>query len=366
MKNEINVVPTGTSVWKKVLIVAVCVLSAALAVFAGIAGYMFYDAHRYDFYSPDPVRVSERICMEYGIAHRDTYVRLKDMESGKYTTPRLDHIFINEYNSTDSLVVFRTTDEKRGYVNIKTGKIIVGACYDRAWNYSEGIGAVMKGGEISFLNTDGEPAFAATFPMRYRNCGSDIAFQFHQGLCVMRTLDNKWGMINTQGEWVVEPVYNSIDAPMYGFRRVTDGEKYGLLSMSGEVVLPVEYELIRQSSDGRGFILAKDGYAREVDKQLKTIIPFVHDGMHPLSYVDGYKNYYDRDDEYVQVNCPRYWRYDIGILSGVMDCNGKVIIPALYFMIRMVSEELFEVEVTCDGDRVLMNAQGQYVGRIKE
>ena len=54
----------------------------------------------------------------------------------------------------------------------------------------------------------------------------------------MRTMDNKWGLINAQGEWVVEQVYNSIDAPKNGYRIVMKGDQYGLLTMDGQTVLP--------------------------------------------------------------------------------------------------------------------------------
>ncbi len=176
--------------------------------------------------------------MVRGYLGMEGFVRLKDMQTGKFTTPELQHIFVNEYCKEDSLVVFRTFDRKRGYLNVQTGKIIIPAQYNRAWNFSEGIAGVLKDGVVSFIKANGEPAFDKTFPIIYDDNYSDIAFQFHHGLCVMRTMDNKWGLINAQGEWVVEPVYNSIDAPKHGYRIVMKGDQYGLLTMDGQTVLP--------------------------------------------------------------------------------------------------------------------------------
>ena len=49
-----------------------------------------------------------------------------------------------------------------------------------------------------------------------------------------------------------------------------------------------------------------------------------------------------------------------------MDIDGNVIIPAKYYMVRIVDDNHFEVEVTCGGERILVNAKGQYVGKTSD
>ena len=355
-----------TSTWKKVLIIALSVFGAAALLIAVLMCYTYYDKyHKVEYWEGWTKYVSTNIVLEYGSKGMESFEQLKDIRTGEYTTPRLNHIFINEYNSADSLVVFRTKDRKRGYVNINTGKIVIPAQYQRAWNFSEGIAAVYKEGLISFINESGELAFPTTFPIRYDLNFDDIAFQFHDGLCIMRTIDGKWGMINLQGEWVVEPIYNSIDAPYHGYRRVFDGHHYGLIANNGTLALPMNYDDIRRASDGNGWILVQNGIAKEVDFQFHVLIPFVHDGIHLLSYIDNYRNSgYDEYDERQSLQEePRYFRYDIGENSGVIDANGRVIIPAVYYLVRIVNNNLFEVEDTYGGDRLLFNTKGQYVGK---
>ena len=351
--------------WKKILIGALAVLAVTTAVFVGLLVKVYYEKyHQVCYWESQPQYVSENILMVYGYHGMQEFVRLKDVRTGKFTTPELQHIFINEYNTEDSLVVFRTFDRLRGYLNVNTGKIIIPAQYNRAWNFSEGIAGVLKDGVVSFIKEDGEPAFEPTFRIFYYDDYSEMAFQFHDGLCVMRTMDNKWGLINTRGEWVVDPAYTGIDRPRYGYRIVTDGSMFGLLAKDGKIALPMEYDMIRLADDGRGFVLVKDGCAKEVDRHLNTTFPFVHDGIHELFYVDSY---IDKDDYYEEGDhasgTPEYWRYDIGPMSGVMDRQGNVIIPAKYYMIRIVDDNLFEVEVTCNGNRILLDSKGQYVGK---
>ena len=349
--------------WKKILIAALSVLAISAVVFVSLQAYAHYKIfHAVSYWETQPQYVSENILMVYGEHGRQEFVRLKDVRTGKFTTPELQHIFINENNTEDSLVVFRTFDRLRGYLNVNTGKIVIPAQYNRAWNFSEGIAGVLKDGVVSFIKENGEPAFAPTFRIFYYDDYSEMAFQFHNGYCIMRTMDNKWGLINTQGKWVTEPIYTRIDKPCYGYRLVSDGDRFGLLTMDGQIALPVEYDMIRLASDRKGFIISKDGYAKAVDKQLNTILPFVHDGIYQLHYVDNYRDY-EYDDEAAKAPEPKFWRYDIGEYSGVIDNEGHVIIPAKYHMVRMVNDHLFEVEITYEGNRVFFNDKGQYVGK---
>ena len=352
-----------TNSWKKVWIVALSVLAIGVFIFAcAMAALYLQKYHKTYYWDSLARRVSPTILMVYGDRGDTEFARLKDLQTGKYTTPELQHIFVNEYASEDSLVVFRTFDRLRGYLNLNTGRIIIPAQYNRAWNFSEGIAAALKDGEIFFINSNGERAFPQSFPITYTDDYYDIAPMFHNGLCVMRTMENKWGLINTRGEWAVEPVFNSIHAPRFGYYVVSDGKRYGLLSASGKMALPMEYDFIRLASDGNGYVLAKDGIAQEVDRNLKVTIPFVYDGLSVLEYVDSYRSHDYEKDGTTKFIVPKYWRYDVGEGSGVIDLNGKVIIPAKYFMVRMVDDHLFEAEVSFGGDRILFNDKGEYVG----
>lgn len=342
--------------WKKILISAFCVLAVGLTVFACLLAQIYYDKyHKVEYWETHPKHVSPNILLVHGYHGMNGFEQLKDVRTGRFTTPELNHIFINEYNEEDSLVVFRTKDRLRGYLNVNTGQIIIPAQYNRAWNFSEGLAGVLADGVVSFIKEDGQPAFEQTFPINYNTNYEDIAFQFHDGLCVMRTMEGKMGMINTRGEWVVEPVYNDIHAPRNGYRIVSDGSHYGLLTIDGQPALPLEYDIVRVSSDGQGFFVAKDGYAKIIDKNLRTTVPFAYDGIYDLEYINSYRD----DVGYTNL----YWRYDVGFGSGVIDRQGNVIIPAKYYMVRIVNDNLFEVKVTSGGDRLLFDRSGRNIGK---
>ena len=278
--------------WKKIMIVALCVLalgSVTTAVFWASEWY----AHRHRvIYWETPTRyISKHIQLVYGYHGNISFERLRDARTGEFTTPELNHVFINEYNSEDSLVVFRSFDHKRGYINVNTGKIVIPAQFNRAWNFYEGLAAVFVDGYVWFINENGEMAFKEVFPIVYDDDYNSIAFRFHHGLCVMRTMEGKWGMINTKGEWIVEPIYTVLSAPQLGSRIVGDGTHYGLLDLEGNIILPVEYDDIHLSNREGCLMLVKDGRAKLVNRELETVEPFVFDRTFLLSYVDGYRDF---------------------------------------------------------------------------
>lgn len=364
MKSKLYHLLKSKKTWKCILIASFACFAFAVAVFGVIAlcQYLHYEL-RGDYYGLEK-SVSEHITMVHGSKGGHSFCRLKDTRTGKFTTPILNHVFLNEYTD-DSLVVFRSEDRlHRGYININTGRIVIPAQYDRAWNFREGLAAVIKEGVISFINERGEQAFPATFPFHFDDDHADYAFQFHSGLCVMISWDHKWGLINTRGEWVVEPIYTEIAKPCFGYRIVFDGSHYALLTAAGQTVLPLEYDVIRLTSDDQGFFIARDGYAKIVDRNLNTIVPFAHDGLYQLNYIHDYRSLetYDKDGNPIPCT-PEYWRYDVGFGSGVIDRHGNVIIPAKYYMVRMVDENLFEVEISSCGERILFDSKGRYVGK---
>ena len=84
-----------------------------------------------------------------------------------------------------------------------------------------------------------------------------------------------------------------------------------------------------------------------------------------MDYVDLYRSNIFQENGTSRFIVPKYWRYDVGTGSGVIDNEGNVIVPAKYYMVRIVDDTLFEVEVTCGGDRILFNNKGHYVGKSK-
>jgi hypothetical protein len=88
---------------------------------------------------------------------------------------------------------------------------------------------------IGFINTDGNLAFEERF---WDSSG------FHQGLCSVKKRGGKFGVINTKGERVIEPLYEQIGLFNYGIAAFKQNHKWGLLNDRGEVILSPQFSFI--------------------------------------------------------------------------------------------------------------------------
>ena len=74
-------------------------------------------------------------------------------KSSEFTLKNFDWVSTRPDN--DSLTVF-CKDDKRGYLNVNTGEMVIAPEYDHAWVFSEGLAAVVKDNKVGFINKDNE------------------------------------------------------------------------------------------------------------------------------------------------------------------------------------------------------------------
>ena len=275
--------------------------------------------------------------------------------------------FIPEFNrismvsDNDSLAVYAFYD-KRGYINVKNGDVVISAWrndYQKAWPFSEGLAAVMKDGKIGFINARNEVVIPFEFDYChmwhriYRCC------KFEGGYCIMPNKDNKVGLIDTEGRWVIEPVFNEI-WPMYeksGYRIVVKDRMYGVYDSLFNVVYPTEYDFIVISSDC--FILVKDGKKWQVDMNGNIVQPFLYDRSEILDIPVGYGDYGE-----MRYELSDYAKYEIEGSFGIMNrIIGRPVTPAIYANVRMLSKELFEVQDANDYNWYVVDTDGNVTNK---
>lgn len=131
----------------------------------------------------------------------------------------------------DSIGIFEK-DEKRGFYNQNTDKVLVDAVYTHVWFFSEGLAAVEKDGKIGFVNMKGKLVIPHKFMLR-TNDHPDIAF--YNGMCVIANGNGQLGVIDRKGEWIVKPVYEDVKLTDSGIIVSTSNSK-SLLNNKGEIL----------------------------------------------------------------------------------------------------------------------------------
>lgn len=171
-------------------------------------------------------------------------------------------------------VIIDANDTKRKFLDFSdyTPKLIKNS-YDHAWRFSEGLAAVSVNNKIGFINEKGSFVIQPQYPypqydyhVTYRTYSDNqirldkynnirVDFVFEQGQCRMNGNNNKFGIIDKHGNWIVRPIYDKIGELLYGHRQVKIGDKYGLIDKKGAIVIPVEYNFKDISCKEKGWTI---------------------------------------------------------------------------------------------------------------
>ena len=182
------------------------------------------------------------------VIHHDAYPSyLYNTMKGKRTISGVAWIC---QSADDSLAVYNR-DDKRGYFNIYTGEPVIPAQYEKAWVFSEGVAWVMERGQLHLIDHDGKDVIGKAFPFTERIDG----YCFHNGKCSMIGHNGRVGLINMQGEWMIEPIYSSVNYNNHGFWIAMDSAgHYGIpiamttTSTQGESTMSIKCTVLMATS----------------------------------------------------------------------------------------------------------------------
>ena len=321
--------------------------------FVALVGYALYeDAYGRDYWDR---KLSENVALR---SFSDNKWRVYNKQTGEYMTDKIN--WLSEVPENDSLAVY-ALNNKRGFINVNTGRIVIDAeanDYLKAWVFSDGLAAVMKDGKIGFINDQNDVVipFQFNYTDKCRMC--DFGYVFHNGYCAMTDADGNLGLIDKNGNWVVEPEYDEIWAPhKSGYRVIVKDSKHGVLDSSGTIVYPAEYGYISIISDG--FVLTKSGKQWQVDFEGNTVQPFMFDNTYYLNYPTGYNECGE-----IKYAFADFVKYEVMNSYGIMNrITGEPITPAIYSDINMLSKDLFEVQEYDSYEWYLLDTKGNVVSK---
>lgn len=231
--------------------------------------------------------------------------------------------WVHYENNRDTIILF-AKDGKRGFCNIETNKVIVEpTTYTKAWIFSEGLAAVEKDGYIGFVNTKGEVAI--DFKFRYRG-NSLTEFVFHNGHCVVANPNNRIGVIDTKGRWVLDPEYD-------------------------EVELTKDYAIVYTEGD----------FKKQVDYSGKVLLDGIIDYIEPLHYDVSYTDITTGSPEDGRARNSEYYEYRVGDFAGLINSRGQFITPPIYTSINGVSPTLFSATLQDGWSKVFIDQNGNVI-----
>lgn len=201
----------------------------------------------------------------------------------KYTFHILFLLFLTACNTVSTEVILVQESNKFGFIN-EAGEVVIPIQYRSAHQFSEGLSAVRKEGKYGFINTEGEVvipfefdvanSFSSGLALVNKNreefyidkSGNEVfriegvwPFSFNNGLARFRTKTGKEGIVNTEGDIIVDTIYKHVQAFKGGYvvvsdSRVVDGENEntdGVIDSTGQFVVPLgKYSSISDYQEG--------------------------------------------------------------------------------------------------------------------
>ena len=149
---------------------------------------------------------------------------------------------------------------------------------------------------------------------------------FSEGLAQVQ-VRGRWGYVDTQGEWVVEPTYERADPFREGVASVRKGEKqYGWIDRSGAEAIPFRFDVGDSFHEGlaRATLPGQPGWSY-VDRQGDVVIP------------GPYASSSNASEGRIAFLEPRTDAW------GYLDLQGEVVIPPAFRIARSFSEGLAAV-----------------------
>ena len=309
-----------------------------LAVFSIIYDNIEFPAI-YKPYIWDEKQLSERLEVH---EYSDGIKRLYDRQNEKYIMD--DVCWVSNVSDDDTLAVIAFPG-KRGYINVHTAEMVIELQYKSAWVFSEGLAAVRnQEGKVGFINNKNE--MVIPFKFDAKDDGIVLPYVFKSGLCFMSDSTGHLGLIDREGNWEVEPVYDYIEPYLVdGFRVVVKDGLYGLLDSASNVVYEPIYQSILLEEDQDRITLITDTAGCIVDYSGKVVVPFLYDDIIPLGYPTTMSRQEEIDDYYhIEYTVSNYAKYSIDYNYGILNSKtGKIITPAIYNDIKMISDRLFSV-----------------------
>lgn len=350
---------TLTQIWDKIqkpfnfawragiIVIAVCITCGLFSELMGwLWGYMEGDSY-------DTEYLSENVEARY---YTDGTCRLYKRYGERKLSKKLK--FVDSCPMTDdTLTSYQDLNEKWGFIDINSGKVVISAAYDKVWDFNEGLAAVADTEhKVGFIDKDGELQIQM-MDVDYRSG----YYSFENGIAVLESpVTGLKGAIDKEGTWVLPMEFYNIFYPDdIGFMKVSDGDYWGLYDSSGNEIFPIIYDDIYYDKGLDAVFIQKDGTKQLVTVSGEIIEPFIVDNTQPLRYVVNCHS--ESENEYA--THPYLVDYNIDIYHGVLDTRtGNVVIPAVYDSIEMISKDMFKASLGLENvESVLFDIKGNKI-----
>jgi hypothetical protein len=149
-----------------------------------------------------------------------------------------------------------SVDNQWGFID-PAGNWVVKPIYQRAYPFSHGYAVVQEAsGRYTFINRHSEP-----FPVTFEDL-----LPFNEGLAPAKE-NGKWGYVNTDGQWAINPIYDVTDGFSEGLATVRLGTENLVIDHTGATRIRKECQEISGFIDGMAIAVYPNNRSELIDNR---------------------------------------------------------------------------------------------------
>lgn len=344
--------PKYKSVFGRVCWAAITLCIIAFTIMIGKAWYReFYER---PYHRADHQRISANLTFSKP-SYSNKPGWIQNHQTGEVITKNIDWITIS--SDEDSLMVF-SQKGKRGFINRFNGEISIPAKYDKAWVFSEGVAAVAEKDSVFFIDHSGNPINGIKFHYNAKNRG----YVYHGGHCAIAIDGGLMGLIDSDGNWVVQPEYDWIVSECNNFWRMRKGDNQtGLwyaFNDKGEQVTETGYPVLEISED-LGIVTTLPNHLQVAYGFDGTISDnFLVRDIEEMTY--NKPEWDDNGDRVVGITTLMRYRTPDGH-EGLCTANGDIVTEPIYWEIQPISKDTYLCTYKDTQAGVIINSKGEIV-----
>lgn len=245
----------------------------------------------------------------------------------------LDSIEWLHVSAGDTIAIL-AKNHRRAFINLNNAQLITPLDYERAWEFSCDRGIMTRHDSLFIFRRDGSQVNQTGLKTR-----NQYEYLFNNNHLVLNVDYDHVGLLDTAGQWVLEPVYSKIETS-YNRRLYNTklGDECIVYDYNLQPILKGAYKAI-EIDWSEGLIATEhNGIQHLFDYDGKLVYQVIYKSIEELSYNTHRKDGDDRDI-YEETDC--YIYVDYNNKRGLMDKHYHVLTPPLFHSIEAQTKHVF-------------------------
>ena len=243
----------------------------------------------------------------------------------------VDSITWLHINRGDTIAIL-AKNHRRAYINLNTAELITPLQFDRAWEFACNRGIMSRNDSLFIFRRDG--SLVSTSGL---TAGNQYEYLFYENRLALNVDYDHVGLLDTAGNWVLEPIYQKIETN-YGHRLYNTrlGDECIVYGYDLQPVLRGAYKSVDVDWSEGLIATEHNGIQRLFDYEGKLLYQVIYKRIETLEYTHKDKN---GDDISEETDC--YVYVDYNNKRGLMDKHYRVLTPPLFHDIEAQTKHVF-------------------------